>query len=151
MHEIDHIAAAVTDLEAAREAFVTTTDAEHVWTTESEEWGYRTGYFLAGSDMFTLIEPMTDESFMASYIEQRGPGFHHIGVNVDDLEATIERMTAAGGEVIMEDTIPGVREEATLHPKSWFGLQVQVIEWHDDVGPTARDHIEALRAHKEGE
>jgi len=45
----------------------------------------------------------------------------------------------------MEDVVSGVRSEATLHPKSLFGLQLQLIEWHDDVGPTARDHIEAMR------
>lgn len=150
MFEIDHVAAAVEDLDAARSAFESAADAEHVWTTTSEEWGYRTAYLLAGPDMFTLIEPVSEESFVASYLDQRGPGLHHLGVNVEDLDAAVERMTAAGGEVIMEDTIEGVREEATLHPRSWFGLQVQLIEWHPDVGPTARDHVEAMRAAKEG-
>ncbi len=145
MYEIDHIAAVVEDLDSAVEGFVGATGAEHVWTKTTEEWGYRTAYLLAGSDMFTLIEPISEESFIADYLEHRGPGFHHIGVNVKDLDATVEAMTAVGGEVIMEDTIPGVRDEATLHPKSWFGLQVQLIEWHDDVGPSARDHIEAIR------
>lgn len=146
MFEIDHVAAAVRDLDAAVTGFTEATPAEHVWTVTSEEWGYRTAYLLAGPDMFTLIEPVSGESFMARYLDDRGPGLHHLGVNVADLDAAVERMTGAGGEVIMQDTIEGVRDEATLHPRSWFGLQVQLIEWHPDVGPTARDHIEALRA-----
>lgn len=148
MYEIDHVAAAVADLDAAVDGFVSAAGAEHVWTVESEEWQYRTAYLLAGEDMFTLIEPVSEESFMAAYLEQRGPGFHHIGVSVPDLDAAVERITDAGGEVVMEDSIPGVRDEATFHPKSWFGLQVQFIEWADRVGPTARDHIEALREAK---
>lgn len=144
MLEIDHIAAAVEELDPAV-AGMEAAGAEHVWTMESEEWGYETAYMLGGDDMFTLITPTTDDSFMADYLDNKGPGFHHIGVNVDDLEATIKTVTDNGGEVIMEDDIPETRIEATLHPGSWFGLQVQFIEWHDSVGPTARDHIEAMQ------
>lgn len=145
MYEIDHVAHVVEDVDTAKEAFVNAAGAEHVWTYESEEWQYRTAYMLAGSDMFPLIAPLSDESFIADYLEHSGPGLHHIGVNVEDLESTVSQLTAAGGDVIMEDTVPGVRDEATLHPRSWFGLQLQVIEWHDGVGPSARDHIEAMR------
>lgn len=150
MLEIDHVAAAVEDLDGALSAFESATGAEHVWTTTSGEWGYRTAYLLVGPDMFTLVEPVSEESFVRSFLDRRGPGLHHLGVNVDDLESAVGRMIAAGGEVIMEDTVEGVREEATLHPRSWFGLQIQLIEWHPDVGPTARDHVEAMRAAKDG-
>lgn len=149
MDEIDHVAHVIEDLETTLEAFTTAADSEHVWTTESEEWQYRTAYMLAGSDMFTLITLLSAESFIADYLNRHGPGLHHIGVNVTDLDSRIEQLTAAGGEVVMEDTIPGVRDEATLHPRSWFGLQLQLIEWDEEVGSSARAHIEALRAAKE--
>jgi len=147
MLEIDHIAAAVEEL-APAVAGMEAAGAEHVWTMESEEWQYETAYMLGGDDMFTLITPTSDDSFMADYLADNGPGLHHIGVNVEDLESTVETVTAEGGEVIMEADIPETRTEATLHPGSWFGLQVQFIEWHDSVGPTARDHIEAMREAK---
>lgn len=147
--EIDHVAAVVSDLEAALEGFREGTGAEHVWTYDNDEWDYRTAYLLAGSDMFTLVTPLSEESFTARFLDRRGPGLHHLGVNVTDLDDAVDGMAAAGGEVIMEDAIPGVRREATFHPTSWFGLQLQLIEWHEDVGPTARDHIEALRAARE--
>jgi len=143
---IDHVAAAVRDLDAAVDGFTAATGAEHVYTRASPGPGYRTAYLLAGDDMFTLIEPTDDESFVAGFLDRRGPGFHHIGVDVADLDGTVARMTDAGGEVVHEATIPATRDEATLHPNSWFGLQVQLIEWHEGVGPTARDHVEAVRA-----
>lgn len=146
MLEIDHVAAAVSDLDEALAGFEAATDIEHVWTVTSADWEYRTAYLLVGRDMFTLIEPTATDSFMAAFLDTRGPGLHHLGVNVEELDAAVNRITAAGGEVIMEDTIEGVRKEATLHPKSWFGLQLQLIEWHPDVGSSARDHIEALRS-----
>lgn len=149
MFQIDHVAIAVEDLERAVADFAGPAGTEHVWTKHSEEWGYRTAYMLAGEDMFTLIQPTTAESFMADFIERRGPGIHHMGVNVEDLAATMAAVTAAGAEVVMEDTVPGVRDEATIHPRSWHGTQLQFIEWHPDVGPTARDHIEAMRAANE--
>jgi len=149
MYEIDHVAIAVEDLDAAVEDFVGPAGTEHVCTIESDEWQYLTAYMLAGGDMFTLIQPTAPESFMADFIERRGPGIHHMGVNVEDLESTVAAVTAAGAEVIMEASVPGVRDEATIHPKSWHGTQLQFIEWHPDVGPTAREHIEAVRAAKE--
>lgn len=146
MDEIDHVAHAVRNLSEALETLTAADGAEHVWTLESDKWQYETAYNLIGSDMFTLIAPTSEESFIADYLEGNGEGLHHIGVTVSDLDAAVEQLTAVGGEVIMEDTVPGVRTEATLHPKTMFGLQLQLIEWHDDVGPTARDHIEAMRA-----
>ena len=149
MYEIDHVAIAVEDLEPAIEDFADAAGTDTVWTYASEEWEYRTTYVLAGDDMLTLIEPTTPESFIADYLDRRGPGVHHLGVSVEDLEATVMAMTAAGAEVIMEDIIKGVREEATVHPKSWYGVQFQFIEWHPDVGSGPRDHVAAMRAAKE--
>ena len=146
MEEIDHVAHAVRNLSDALETITAVDGVEHVWTLESEKWQYRTAYLLFGSDMFTLIAPMSEKSFIADYLDGNGEGLHHIGVNVSHLESTVDRLTADDGEVIMQDTIPEVRTEATLHPKSLFGLQLQLIEWDESVGPTARDHIEAMRA-----
>lgn len=145
MLEIDHVAAATRDLDAAVEGMVAC-GAEHVWTARSDKWGYETAYLLAGDDIFTLITPISDDSFIADYLDSRGEGLHHLGVNVADLDETVEAVTNAGAEVIMEDDIPETRREATIHPGSWFGLQLQFIEWHESVGPNGRDHIEAMRA-----
>lgn len=146
MDEIDHIAHAVWDVSEALEIVTAVDGVEHVWTLESDKWQYRTAYILMGSDMFTLLSPTSEESFVGDYLERNGEGLHHIGVTVTDLDGAVDQLTEVGGEVIMEDTIPDVRTEATLHPKSLFGLQLQLIEWNDGVGPTARDHIEAMRA-----
>lgn len=144
--DIDHIAHTVWDLSDALEIITATDGVEHVWTLESEKWQYRTAYILLGSDMFTLITPMSEESFIVDYLEENGEGLHHLGVNVSDLDSAVDQLTAVGGEVIMRDTIGGVRTEATLHPKSLFGLQLQLIEWDEDVEQTARAHIEAVQA-----
>jgi methylmalonyl-CoA/ethylmalonyl-CoA epimerase len=146
MEEIDHVAHVVRDLPEALKTITAVNGVEHVWTLESEKWQYRTAYLLFGSDMFTLITPMSEESFIADYLNGNGEGLHHIGVNVSHLESAVDQLTADDGEIIMQDTVPKVRTEATLHPKSLFGLQLQLIEWDESVGPTARDHIEAMRA-----
>ena len=74
MYQIDHVAIAVEDLDAAVGDFTGPAGTEHVFTKDSQEWGYRTAYMLAGEDMFTLIQPTSPGSFMADYIERRGPG-----------------------------------------------------------------------------
>ena len=144
MLEIDHVAAAVEDVDATVEAFEAA-GAEHVWTTVEEEFSERVAYMLAGTDMFTLLGPTGEDSVLTPFLETRGPGFHHIGVNVADLDAAVEAFEAMGGEVTTEATVDGVREEVTFDPGSWNGLEIQLIEWDDSVGSTARDHIEAMR------
>ena len=145
MFEIDHVAHAVSNLEAASEKLTAASGVERVWTFENESWNYRTAYMLIGSDMFTLIEPTNEDSFIADYLDRNGPGLHHLGVNVENITEAVDQLTAVGGDVIMEDTIPDVRTEATFHPGSLFGLQLQLVEWDESVGPTAREHIEAMQ------
>ena len=50
---------------------------------------------LAGSEI-ELVRPTSDESGIAKYLAKRGPGMHHICVEVDDIEGMLTQLKSKG-------------------------------------------------------
>ena len=87
-----------------------------------------------GGIEFELIEPVDDESFVARFLRQRGPGLHHITLVVEDAAAAAEEMRARGVEPYL-----GVRggeghRETFIHPRDSGGVLFQLIEQHRTYG-----------------
>ena len=77
-----------------------------------------------------LVQPTNDESGIARYLAKRGPGMHHICLEVDDLDGMLARLKARGVELINPEPVTkpnGVRY-AFVHPKSAFGVLVELYE-----------------------
>ncbi len=77
-----------------------------------------------------LVQPTDDESGVARYLAKRGPGMHHICLEVDDLDGMLARLKARGVELINPEPVTkpnGVRY-AFVHPKSAFGVLVELYE-----------------------
>jgi len=76
-----------------------------------------------------LISPRGNES-LARFLEKRGPGLHHIAVEVEGIETAIALLTSLG--VPMIDTAPrrGARghKVAFVHPKATGGVLVELVE-----------------------
>jgi methylmalonyl-CoA/ethylmalonyl-CoA epimerase len=85
---------------------------------------------VGGESAVELLEPATDDSGVARYLEKRGPGIHHICLEVDDIEATMARLTAHGVRLINEQ--PQARDNGTfyafVHPKSAGGVLVELYQ-----------------------
>lgn len=84
---------------------------------------------LAGDTRIELLEATGPESPIAKFIEKRGPGLHHIALQVDDLEASIDRIKAAGGRVLNEPKRgAGGHLYAFIHPESSGGVLIELIQ-----------------------
>jgi len=84
---------------------------------------------LAGSEV-ELVLPTTDDSGIAKYLAKRGPGMHHICLEVDDLDAMIAQLKDRGIRLINEEarlTSAGVRY-AFVHPESAGGVLVELYQ-----------------------
>ena len=94
--EIDHVAIAVRDLEAAidyyERAFGATVDHREI--VESD--GVEEALLKVAESYVQLLTPTRDDSPVAKAIEKRGEGLHHIGYRVSDCAAALEAMVAAG-------------------------------------------------------
>ena len=128
--EIDHVAIAVRDLEAAvayyQEAFGATVDHREV--VESD--GVEEALLKVAESYIQLLTPTRDDSPVAKYLEKKGEGLHHVGYRVDDCAAALARVKAEGHRVIDEVPRPGSRGTtvAFIHPKGSFGTLIELVE-----------------------
>ncbi len=77
-----------------------------------------------------LVQPTDQESGLARYLAKRGPGMHHICLEVDDLDAMLQRLQERGVQLINPEPVTkanGVRY-AFIHPKSAFGVLVELYQ-----------------------
>jgi methylmalonyl-CoA epimerase len=140
--EIDHIAIAVPDLDAAIEAATTLLGAKLLWRHEPK--GINASAALELGGMLIVFEhPRTDQGVFAEFLRRRGPGIHHVGVSVSNLDEAIESAEKHEARLLNAQLDPnGVRREILVHPKSGLGVLWQMIEWK----PSIRDDREARRA-----
>jgi methylmalonyl-CoA epimerase len=128
--EIDHVAIAVNDLEAAIAYYRETFGAEvdHREVVESD--GVEEALLKVADSYVQLLTPTTDSSPVAKYLERKGEGLHHIGYRVDDCAAALEAVKAQGGRVIDEAPRPGSRGTtvAFVHPKTAFGTLIELVQ-----------------------
>ena len=128
--EIDHIAIAVRDLEAAVEyyqkAFGATIDHREV--VESD--GVEEVLMKVAESYIQLLTPTNPDSPVAKAIEKRGEGLHHIGYRVNNCAEALASMIAAGATPIDKAPRPGSRGTtvAFMHPKGSFGTLIELVE-----------------------
>ena len=128
--EIDHVAIAVRDLEAAIAYYRDTFGAEvdHREVVESD--GVEEALLKVADSYVQLLTPIRDDSPVAKYLERKGEGLHHIGYRVDDCAAALDAVKAQGGRVIDEAPRPGSRGTtvAFVHPKTAFGTLIELVQ-----------------------
>ena len=128
--EIDHVAIAVNDLEAAIEYYRATYGVEVEHREVVERDGVEEALLKVADSYVQLLTPVRDDSPVAKYLERRGEGLHHVGYRVDSCAEALERVKAEGGRVIDEAPRPGSRGTtvAFVHPKGAFGTLVELVE-----------------------
>src|SRR3954451_11645188 len=128
--EIDHVAIAVNDLEAAvkyyEDVFGATVDHREV--VESD--GVEEALLKIAESYVQLLTPTRDDSPVAKYLASKGEGLHHIGYRVKDCAAALQAIKDAGGRVIDDAPRPGSRGTtvAFVHPKAIFGTLIELVQ-----------------------
>lgn len=128
--EIDHVAIAVKDLEAAiayyREAFGA--EVHHREVVESD--GVEEALVKVADSYIQLTTATRDDSPIAKYLDKRGEGLHHIGYRVDDCAEALQSMIDAGATPIDKEPRPGSRGTtvAFVHPKGSFGTLIELVQ-----------------------
>jgi methylmalonyl-CoA epimerase len=128
--EIDHVAIAVNDLDAAiayyRDVYGAAVDHREV--VESD--GVEEALLKVAESYIQLLQPTRPDSPVARFLERRGEGLHHIGYRVADCGAALDAVKRAGGRVIDESPRPGSRGTtvAFVHPKGGLGTLVELVQ-----------------------
>ena len=128
--EVDHVAIAVQDLDAAVAWYEETFGARVVHREVVEGDGVEEALLAVADSYIQLITPTSDESTVAKFLSTRGEGLHHVGFRVDDCAKALQAAHDAGVRTIDQVPRPGSRGTtvAFIHPKSAFGTLIELVE-----------------------
>jgi methylmalonyl-CoA epimerase len=128
--EIDHVAIAVRDLDAAIDWYAQTFGATVVHREVVEPDGVEEALLAVADSYVQLLTPTRSDSPVAKYLDTKGEGIHHVGYRVGDCEAALNQAVDAGARAIDEKPRPGSRGTtvAFLHPKTAFGTLIELVE-----------------------
>ena len=90
----------------------------------------RVGFVPLGDSEIELLEPTSADGVLARFLDKRGEGIHHIALAVDDCQATLDRLKAAGVRTLDETPRPGARgtRVAFVHPSATGGVLLELVE-----------------------
>ncbi len=127
---IDHIGVAVEDLDAAMALYGTSFEMELAHRETVEEQGVEAVLLDVGDGHVELLRPLGPDTAVGKYLARKGPGLHHVAYAVDDIDATLERLSAAGLELIDREARVGIRGSrvAFLHPRSTDGVLTEIVQ-----------------------
>ncbi|MDA8080884.1 MAG: methylmalonyl-CoA epimerase [Actinomycetota bacterium] len=130
LSEIDHVAIAVKNLDAAisyyKAAFGVEVEHRELITSDLVE----EAMIKVGTSYVQLLCPTAAESPVAKFIEKRGEGLHHVGYRVTDCNEALNRVKSQGFDVLDEVPRPGSRGTtvAFIHPKGALGTLIELVQ-----------------------
>lgn len=97
---------------------------------EVAEQGVRVVMLPIGETHIELLEPLSPESPVGKFLAKRGPGIHHIAVEVDDIQASLADFARKGARLIDEKPRIGAGGclVAFIHPSSTNGVLLELVQ-----------------------
>ena len=132
---LSHVGIAVADIEQAQRNYEVITGRKATLVTEVKEQKVMVAMFSAGEGhegggRIELVAGTSPDSPISKFIEKRGEGLHHICVYVDDIEARLKELKAAGYRLI--DETPRIGAEggriAFVHPSAGNSVLIELEE-----------------------
>jgi methylmalonyl-CoA epimerase len=128
--KINHLGIAVKSLKDSLKFYQDTLGLSVSCTETVEDQGVEVAKLPIGESRVELLEAINEASPIARFIEKRGPGIHHICIEVDDIVAKLKEMKAAGVQLIDEEPKIGAGGHliAFVHPKSTAGVLIELLQ-----------------------
>ncbi len=126
---VDHIAIAVNSADDALSVFDSLfgLKADHI--EELPDQGVKAATVRVGDTNIEFIEPTDPEGGVAKFIEKKGEGFHHICIEVDDIDAELRSLAARGVELIDKQARKGLAGKiGFLHPRATKGVLIELVQ-----------------------
>lgn len=128
--QVDHIAVATKDID---ESLATLKKLGPVTVGAYEDvpsQKVRALMVVAGAVPIELIQATSPDSTVASFIEKRGEGLHHVAYRVEDVAASLQKAESDGFRLIDKAPRHGYAgsKVAFLHPKSTLGMLTELVQ-----------------------
>jgi methylmalonyl-CoA epimerase len=140
---LDHVGIAVKNLDEAL-AFYRDALGLHVEVPEEvASQRVRAHFMPTGPAALELLEPTSEDSVIARYVEKRGPGLHHITLRVEDIDAALAQLRARSIRLVDERPRPGAEGAlvAFIHPSAAHGV---LVELKQSAPPAVRLDVQTL-------
>jgi methylmalonyl-CoA/ethylmalonyl-CoA epimerase len=128
--KIDHVALVVADIDAALAFWCDALGLklEHIEDVPREKSAI--AFLPLGESEIELVQPTDAESGVAKYLEKRGPGMHHLCLEVDDLAGMLVQLKAKGVQLIHDEPVVAEsgKQYVFIHPKAAFGVLVELYQ-----------------------
>ncbi|MGY5870855.1 MAG: methylmalonyl-CoA epimerase [Candidatus Thorarchaeota archaeon] len=133
VEKIAHIGIAVESIEQWIGFYRDVLGLEYGGSEEVPEQKVRVAFLTIGESSIELLEPTSDDSPIAKFLEKRGSGIHHIAIQVDDIEAALARHHEAGARLIDSEPRIGAHKMkiAFIHPKASGGVLLELCQPSD--------------------
>ena len=128
--EVDHVAIAVRDLDAAIDWYKQTFGATVAHREVVDRDGVEEALLAVADSYIQLLTPTRQDSPVAKFLDNKGEGLHHVGYRVEDCGEALSQAIAAGARAIDAEPRPGSRGTmvAFLHPKTAFGTLIELVQ-----------------------
>ncbi len=130
LERIDHIGVATDDLDGALALYEGSLGmpVAHRETVESQ--GVEAVLLDVGEGHVELLSPLGPDTPVGKYLDERGPGLHHVAYAVADIDETLGELKQSGIELIDSEPRQGIRDSrvAFLHPRSTGGVLTEIVE-----------------------
>ncbi len=127
---IDHVAVVVADLDEATAFWQDALGLPIAALKEEPAEKAVVAFLPVNGSEIELVKPTAGDSGTAKFLAKRGPGMHHLCLEVEDLDGMLARLKARGVRLIHDEPVEkpnGVRY-AFVHPKSAHGVLVELYE-----------------------
>jgi methylmalonyl-CoA epimerase len=127
---IDHIGVAVEEIDAAIELYRDSFEMELAHRETVESQGVEAVLLDVGEGHVELLAPLGPDTPVGKFLAKNGTGLHHVAYAVDDIDAALEKISAAGLQLIDSEPRVGIRGSrvAFLHPRSTGGVLTEIVE-----------------------
>jgi methylmalonyl-CoA epimerase len=127
---IDHLGIAVTDPDQALAVFAGALGLVHEETEAIPDQKLTSYHLRVGDSCLELLHPTDASSPVAKFLAQKGPGIHHIALEVDDILAERDRMVARGLQPLTDEPFVGAGGKRVLffHPRTTAGVLIEICQ-----------------------
>src|SRR5262245_64783088 len=127
---IEHLGVAVESIEGALAFWRDALGLELKGIEVVEDQGVRVAMLPIGESRIELLEAAGEETPVGKFLAKRGPGIHHLCVEVDDINAKLSELKARGTRLINEQPVIGAGGAlvAFVHPASAGGVLIELTQ-----------------------
>ena len=125
--KLNHISVAVRSIDDALTFYRDILGLEASDTVTLDDRQLKVAFVTIGDTELELLEPTSEDNTVTRFLERRGPGLHHICLEVDDIAAAMDELSARGAEFVDPEPKPGaVGQVAFILPEVGRGVLVEL-------------------------